>query len=134
MTDSTDSDTTRSPTPPAGGGWTSGGPAQPAPSGAAEPSPAGPEQPPVAPQPASPQPAQPPPQPPATAWRPPPSDSGRNASLFFGAILLILGAWFFLTQTLRLDLPDLDWGQLWPLILIAIGAWIVFGALRQRPR
>jgi LiaI-LiaF-like transmembrane region len=86
--------------------------------------------------PATPRPPQPPtpPQPPATAWRPPRSDSGRTASLFFGAILLIVGAWFFATRTLGLDLPDLDWGQLWPLILIAIGAWIVFGALRQRSR
>ena len=33
-----------------------------------------------------------------------------------------------------LDLPDLDWGQLWPVILIAIGAWIVLTAMRQRAR
>jgi hypothetical protein len=42
--------------------------------------------------------------------------------------------WFFATNTLGLDLPDLDWGQLWPLILIAIGAWIVLAAMRQRAR
>lgn len=77
----------------------------------------------------------PPPQaPPPQAWRPPASDSGRNASLIFGAVILILGVWFFATNTLGLDLPDLDWGQLWPLILIAIGAWIVLTAMRQRAR
>jgi hypothetical protein len=115
----TDSDTTRSPTPPA---------APVPPPAAPEPPPAAPEPPPAAPEPprASP--------PPATAWRPPPSDSGRNASLFFGALLVVIGAWFFATRTLGLDLPDLDWGSLWPLILIAIGAWIVYGALRQRSR
>ena len=68
------------------------------------------------------------------AWRPPVSDSGRNASLIFGAIILILGVWFFATNTLGLDLPDLDWGQLWPIILIAIGGWIVLTAMRQRAR
>jgi hypothetical protein len=113
----TDSDTTRSPTPPAGG-------TQPPPTGGAEPPPAAPTEPPRG----SPQ------APPASAWRPPPSDSGRNVSLFFGAILVVIGAWFFATRTLGLDLPDLDWGQLWPLILIVIGAWIVYGALRQRSR
>jgi hypothetical protein len=71
---------------------------------------------------------------PPPAWRPPASDSGRNASLIFGAIILILGVWFFATNTLGLDLPDLDWGQLWPVILIAIGAWIVLTAMRQRAR
>ena len=113
----TDSDTTRSPTPPAGGTVPPAAAPEPPPPPAASPPPPAASQ-----------------RPPDTAWRPPPSDSGRNASLFFGAILLILGAWFFATQTLGLDLPDLDWGQLWPLILIAIGAWIVYGALRQRSR
>jgi len=76
----------------------------------------------------------PPAAPPASTWRPPQSDSGRNASLVFGVIILIVGGWFFATRTLGLDLPEFDWGQLWPLILIGIGAWIVLGALRQRSR
>ena len=109
----TDSDTTRTPNPPEDV-------VPPAPPPAA---------PPVAP-------AAPPPAagPPASSWRPPQSDSGRNASLVFGVIILIIGAWFFATRTLGLDLPDFDWGALWPLILIGIGAWIVLGALRQRSR
>lgn len=68
---------------------------------------------------------------PPPAWRPPPADHGRNASLIFGVIILIVGIWFFASRTLGLDLPDLDWNQLWPLILIGIGAWIVLGAVRQ---
>lgn len=80
--------------------------------------------PPPAPAPASP----PPPQP---AWRPPPADHGRNASLIFGVIILIIGLWFFASRTLGLDLPDIEWSQLWPLILIGIGAWIVIGSMRR---
>jgi uncharacterized integral membrane protein len=87
---------------------------------------------------ATPPPAQPtpgpthtPPPPPQPAWRPPPADHGRTASVIFGVIILLIGLWFFASQTLDLDLPDLEWGQLWPLILIAIGAWIVFGAMRR---
>jgi len=122
----TDADTTRTPTPP---------PAPPS----DEPTVAPPDPGPSA---ARPAPTPPPPQgtlppskgTPPPAWRPPASDSGRNASLIFGAIILILGVWFFATNTLGLDLPDLDWGQLWPVILIAIGAWIVLTAMRQRAR
>jgi hypothetical protein len=73
--------------------------------------------------------ATPPPR--APDWRPPQADHGRNASLIFGIILLIVGAWFFATRTLGLDLPDLNWGQLWPIFLIGIGAWIVLGAVRR---
>jgi hypothetical protein len=50
----------------------------------------------------------------------------------FGVIILIVGLWYFATQTLDLDLPDLDWGQLWPVALIGLGVWIVLNALRQR--
>ena len=83
--------------------------------------------------PAPPEAAPTPPPPPARPpdWRPPAADQGRNVSLVFGAIILIVGLWFFATRTLGLDLPDLDWGQLWPIVLIGIGAWIVLGAVRR---
>jgi hypothetical protein len=123
----TDADTTRTPAPPPSG--TSAGDGAPASAGdSAAPRPDTTGSPPPPPQ-------GPPPQaPPPSAWRPPASDSGRSASLIFGAIILIIGVWFFATNTLGLDLPDLDWGQLWPVILIAIGAWIVLTAMRQRAR
>ena len=72
--------------------------------------------------------------PPSSTWRPPASDSGRNVSLILGAIVLIVGLWFFATRTLGLDLPEIDWGQFWPVILIVLGAWIVLNAMRQRAR
>ena len=52
------------------------------------------------------------------AWRPPRSDSGRNAGFVFGVILVVIGLWFFATTTLGLDLPRVDWAALWPLLLI----------------
>jgi hypothetical protein len=73
-----------------------------------------------------------PPTPPAPpAWRPPSADRHRNGSLVIGLIFVVVGAWFFASRTLGLDLPDLDWGHLWPVILIAVGAWIVLGSLRR---
>lgn len=95
--------------------------------------PADPAAPPASGPPPGPAPASPPPPPPPAqpAWRPPPADHGRNASLIFGVIILIIGLWFFASRTLGLDLPDIEWSQLWPLILIGIGAWIVFGSMRR---
>jgi hypothetical protein len=46
-------------------------------------------------------------------------------------IVLLIGAWFFATRTLGLDLPDIEWGQLWPLLLVGIGAWIVLNSVRR---
>ena len=72
-----------------------------------------------------------PPPPPQPTWRPPPADRGRSASLIFGVIVLVIGLWFFARETLGLDLPDIEWSTLWPLLLIGLGAWIVFGAMRR---
>ena len=69
--------------------------------------------------------------PPPPAWRPPPADHGRSVSVILGLILLVIGGWFFATQTLGLDLPRLDWGQLWPLLLIVAGIWIVWRSMRR---
>jgi len=100
-----------------------------------------PIQPPLQPSQPPPQAAQPPPQqppqgaatatppPPQTTWKPRPADTGRSASLVFGVLFLVIGGWFFATTTLGLDLPDLDWGQFWPVILIVIGLAIVLRSL-----
>ena len=79
-----------------------------------------------------------PPLPPAPAWVPPPpsrsSDRGRTASIIFGVIILAVGLWFFADLTLGLELPTIRWSQFWPLILIAIGGWIVLGTIRRDSR
>jgi hypothetical protein len=65
------------------------------------------------------------------AWRPPRSDEGRFGTIVFGLILLGLGLWFFAEITLGLELPDISWDQVWPIILIVIGLWIVLAARRR---
>ena len=88
--------------------------------------------------PASPLPPVTPPPPAEPAWTPPPAarqvDRGRTASIIFGFIILAVGLWFFADHTLGLELPTIRWSQLWPLILIAIGGWIVLGTLRRNGR
>jgi hypothetical protein len=88
-----------------------------------QPSPAATPTPPV-------QPAATPPPPTQPTWRPP-ADRGGSASLILGVIILVIGLWFFATKTLGLDLPDIEWGTLWPLLLIGLGAWIVVSAMRR---
>jgi hypothetical protein len=61
-------------------------------------------------------------------------DGGRAAPIVFGLIVLAAGLWFFAEQTLELDMPDIRWGQFWPVILIVLGAWIVFGSMRGNRR
>ena len=46
--------------------------------------------------------------------------------MVFGLVVLGLGLWFFAEQTLELDMPDISWGQAWPVILIAIAVVVGF--------
>ncbi len=105
--------------------------------GQPDPVPPPPAAPPVAP-PVAPTPpswgAQPPMQPPAGAWRPRASDPGRSGSIVVGLIVLVVGLWFLADVTLDLDLPRLRWNELWPVVLILVGAWIALGSMRRGSR
>ena len=69
--------------------------------------------------------------PPAPAWRTRHHDSGRTGTIVFGVVLVAIGLWFFADQTLGLDMPRLSWSDLWPILIIALGGWIVLGSLRR---
>jgi hypothetical protein len=56
----------------------------------------------------------------------------RNSSLVVGIVLLAIGLWYFADRTLGLDLPRLDWNDLWPIALILVGAWIIAGQSFRR--
>jgi len=73
------------------------------------------------------------PNPPAQDWgktsRPHRRDMG---GLVFGVILLIVGGYFLLTDTLGIDLPDI--GEFWPVFVIALGLWILLSSMRNEQR
>jgi NADH:ubiquinone oxidoreductase subunit 4 (subunit M) len=50
------------------------------------------------------------------------------AGIVFGAILLLVGGYYLLQQTFGLNLPDLNWDQIWPILVIALGAVVLYGA------
>lgn len=75
----------------------------------------------------------------ATAWREPawfpPPDKERGpslAALVAGLALVAIGLYFFLDRTLGVALPRIQWSTVWPVILIAIGAIILFRSVRRR--
>ena len=57
----------------------------------------------------------------------------RRGELFWGPLLVVVGVLFFLKQSGYLVGVDV-FGLLWPLIIIAVGAWILLGGVRSRVR
>jgi hypothetical protein len=55
-------------------------------------------------------------------------------ALVLGAVILFAGSYYFLRNTLGLNLGELDWEPIWPVLVIALGASILFGALVGRNR
>jgi cell wall-active antibiotic response 4TMS protein YvqF len=115
---------------------TSTGPTDPTPT---DPAPTAPYDPPPPDAPAPPPPAAPPtttssPLPPMA---PPPTvqmrrgDPGRTGTVIFGVILVVIGLWFFADQTLGLEMPRLRISELWPLVLIVIGGWVLISSMRR---
>ncbi len=67
---------------------------------------------------------------PGTGWTAPAPVERRdsNAGLIIGAGLVILGLWFLLREYL----PGINWGLIWPLFIVAVGAVILVNATRNR--
>lgn len=51
----------------------------------------------------------------------------RNPSLFWGGVLVIVGVLFLLANLNVLD--NVNWDVVWPLLLIALGVWLVIGRI-----
>lgn len=49
-----------------------------------------------------------------------------GGGLIFAVILILVGGYYFLRNTLGFDLGELDEDAVWPLIVIALGAWILY--------
>lgn len=54
----------------------------------------------------------------------------RRQAIGIGLLLIALGVWALLAA---LNVPWAKWDQLWPVILLAIGAASLYGALKRRP-
>ena len=52
--------------------------------------------------------------------------------ILIGLIILGVGIYYLLTNTLGLAIPELDWDRVWPLFIIALGVGIVSSNLLRR--
>ncbi|MEA2519029.1 MAG: hypothetical protein QOF49_1109 [Chloroflexota bacterium] len=75
---------------------------------------------------------------PASTWREPAwfpprrKDRGPNAAAVVGGLILIaIGLYFFLDRTLGIEMPRIQWGTIWPVILIAIGALVLIRSVKR---
>ena len=125
MTDDNATPTTRAPIPEPPAAPTEGWPGTTTAADAA--GPVGDAGAPVAPPPVAPPPIAPP-------LRRAERDRGRTASVLFGLVILGIGLWFFVEQTLGYQLPRIRWSQLWPVFLIVLGLWVVLGSMRRGSR
>jgi hypothetical protein len=49
-----------------------------------------------------------------------------GGGLILAVVLILVGGYYFLRNTLGLDLGELDDDAVWPIIVIALGAWILY--------
>lgn len=54
--------------------------------------------------------------------------SDGRAGILVGIGLVLIGLWFLLREYL----PGINWGLIWPLIIVGIGAVILVGSMRRR--
>ena len=76
--------------------------------------------------------APPPPPPSSGAWRPPKQSNANLASIIVGLVILGIGIWYFLDQTLGFQMPRISWGDLWPIFLIVLGGVILYRSAASR--
>lgn len=67
--------------------------------------------------------------PPEPSAGPPIAEGPRWGSIILGLVILGIGLWYFADRTLGLDLPRLQANQLWPIVVIGLGVWLIL-----RPR
>jgi hypothetical protein len=55
-----------------------------------------------------------------------------GGALIFGALLLFVGGYYLLRNTLGLELPELDGEKVWPVLVLALGVALVLRGIASR--
>lgn len=53
-------------------------------------------------------------------------------TIVVGLIFLAIGGWYFLEQTIGIEMPRIVWREIWPVLLIALGAFMIVRSLGRR--
>ena len=54
-------------------------------------------------------------------------------ALIFGAVLVVVGAYYLLENTFGIVMPEINWDQVWPILVIVLGGGVILRALVSRP-
>ena len=78
----------------------------------------------------------------STDWREPPwfppRDKDRRdrkaslAAIVIGLIILAIGVYYLFDRTLGVPMPRIQWGSLWPVLLIVVGGLILLRSIQRR--
>ena len=92
--------------------------------------------------PAPPPPAGDPAAPTSTDWREPPwfppRDKDRRehkssmVAIIVGLVILAVGVYYFIDRTLGVTMPRIQWGSLWPVLLIVLGGVVLLRSIDRR--
>ena len=68
------------------------------------------------------------------AWMPPREREHRPSifAIVVGLVLIVIGGYYFLDRTLGLAMPRIQWGSLWPIVLIVVGGLILLRSFQRR--
>jgi hypothetical protein len=74
------------------------------------------------------------------AWIPPRDRDRRRGrdrrsgtfAIVVGLVLIAIGGYYFLDRTLGIALPRIQWGTLWPIVLIVVGGLIIVRSFQRK--
>lgn len=53
-------------------------------------------------------------------------------AILFGLILLFVGGYYLLQKTFGMNIPDLNWDTIWPVLVVALGVGVLYRAWSTR--
>jgi hypothetical protein len=68
----------------------------------------------------------------SATWRPPREGDSNVAAIVVGLILVGIGGWYFLEQTLGIRMPRISWRDVWPVALIVLGVFVIVRSQTRR--
>jgi hypothetical protein len=73
------------------------------------------------------------------AWFPPDRRDHRErdrrpsaVAMAVGLAFIVVGLYYFLDRTLRIEMPRIQWGSLWPVVLIVIGVLVLLRSFQRK--
>ncbi len=53
-------------------------------------------------------------------------------AIVVGLVMIAIGGYYFLDRTLGITMPRIQWGSLWPIVLIVVGGLIIVRSFQRK--